>query len=71
MDIMEAYDFAGWLFIENLLKAFSFLVILVQWVMHSISSTIYFVVVSGSPLGFFDGRSELRKGDPTSPFLFV
>ena len=58
---MKAYNFVSWLFIKNTLKAFSFLVIFIQWVMHSIS-TKYFAVVSGSPFGFFDGRSESEGG---------
>jgi hypothetical protein len=38
---------------------------------HSISSVRFFVLVNGTPFGFFSSSRRLRHEHPMSPLLFV
>lgn len=69
--MMKAYDRVIWDFICSILKRFVFVDKWVKWILSCISTTSFFVLVHGSPCGFFSSCRGTRQGDPMSPFLFI
>ena len=43
----------------------------VTWIMGCVSSTKLFVLINGSPFGFFNATHGIRQSCPLSPLLFL
>ena len=43
----------------------------VEWIRWCISTATFYVLINGSPYGFFRSSKGFRQGDPLSPYLFV
>ena len=43
----------------------------VKWIEWSISTAFFYVLIDGSPTGFFKSSRELRQGDFLSTYLFI
>ena len=43
----------------------------VNWIKWCIATTSFWVLVNGSPKGFFKSSRGLSQGDPLPPYLFV
>ena len=71
LDICKAYDNVNRPFLMKFLDQFGFSNSWCKWILSCIDSPRIFVLVNGSPQGFFDMERGLHQGDPLSPFLFI
>jgi len=71
LDIEKAYDHVNWDFLLYMLRRCGFGERWCSWIAHCISTVQFFVLVNGTPTGFFSSSRGLRQGDPLSPLLFV
>ena len=68
---VTAYDQINWNFILKVLKRMGFGGKWVGWIKWCMSTATFFVLINGSPTGFFGSSRGLRKGYPLLPYMFV
>ena len=71
LDIEKAYDQINWNFILKVLKRMGFGEKWVGWIKWCMSTATFFVLINGSPTGFFRSSRGLRQGKTLSPYMFV
>ncbi|XP_026417267.1 uncharacterized protein LOC113312744 [Papaver somniferum] len=71
IDFRKAYDTVKWSAIFYVLKQMGFPDQFINWISLCITSAKFFVLVNGSPYGFFGAKRGLGQGFPISPYLFV
>ena len=71
LDLEKAYDHGNWDFLLYMLRRCGFRGKWCSWISHCISLVRFFVLVNGTPNGFFSSLWGLRHGDPRSPMVFV
>ena len=70
LDLEKAYDRVEWSFLSHLMMRMGFWGRWRSWIMECISSARYFILINGTPKGFFQAKRGLLEGGPLSPFLF-
>ncbi|XP_026451487.1 uncharacterized protein LOC113351768 [Papaver somniferum] len=71
IDLRKAYDTVSLKAVLITLKKMGFPAIFIGWIEICITSPKFFILINGSPYGYFGARRGLRQGCPLFPYLFV
>ena len=71
LDIEKAYDHMKWSFLFIVMERMGFGERWLRWVKWCLSTVRFYVLLNGTPSGFFQSSRGLRQGDLLSPYLFV
>ena len=67
IDMSKAYARVDWSFLRVILLTMNFSPIWVNWIMESVTTVTYTLLINGSPSQSFKPKKGLRQGDPLSP----
>ena len=71
IDLSKAYDRVSWIYLQVILTKMGFGVSFITWVMSSLTSVSFSVLINGVASSFFRSGRGLRQGCPLAPLLFL
>ena len=71
IDLSKAYDHVNWTYLRVIMSKTGFSVPFITWVMSSITSVSFALLINGVASTFFRSRRGLRQGCPLAPLLFL
>ena len=71
IDLSKAYDRVNWTYLLVIMSKMGFSVPFITWVMSSITSVSFAVLINGVASPFFRSGRGLRQGCPLAPLLFL
>ena len=71
IDLSKAYDHVNWTYLRVIMTKMVFFVPFITWVMSSISSVSFVVLINGVASSFFRSGRRLRQDCPLAPLLFL
>ena len=71
IDLSKAYDRVNWTYLRVIMSKMGFSVPFITWVMSSITSVSFVVLINGVASTFFRSGWGLRQGFPLAPLHFL
>ena len=71
IDLSKAYDRVSWIYLRVILTKMGFGVSFITWVMSSLTSVYFSVLINGVASSFFRSGRGLRQGCPLAPLVFL
>ena len=71
IDLSKAYDQVSWTYLRVILSKMGFAGNFITWVMSSLSSVSFSLLINGVAISFFKSGRGLRQGRPSAPLLFL
>ena len=71
IDLSKAYDRVNWIYLRVILAKLGFAGNFISWVMSSLSSVSFSLLINGVATKFFKSGRGLRQGCPLAPLLFL
>ena len=71
IDLSKAYERVSWTYLRIILTKMGFSVPFISWVMSSLSSVSFVVLINAAASSFFKSGRGLRQGCPLAPLFFL
>jgi len=71
IDLSKSYDRVSWTYLRVILAKLGFAGNFIAWVMSSLSSVSFSLLINGVATNFFKSGRGLRQGCPLAPLLFL
>ena len=71
IDLSKAYDRVSWTYLCVILSKLGFARNCISWIMSSLSSVSFSLLINGVATTFFKAGRGLRQGYPLAPLLFL